>query len=74
MYSDESVSPHISDPAVSVIETTDVAYHYTTDLIRLLGYRRSAFPKSNEAKQITNCQLRNLSVLMMLKLRHICQL
>jgi len=71
MHSDESVSPHISDPALSFIETTDVAYRYTTDHIHLLGYRSSAFAKRNEAKQITNCQLRNFSVFMALKLRHI---
>jgi len=74
MYSDESVPPYISYPAVSVIETTDVAFHYTTDHIQLLGYRRSAFAKTNETKQVTKCQLWSLSVFMTLRLRHICQL
>jgi hypothetical protein len=74
MYSDESVSPYISYPAVSVIIMTDVAFHYTTDHIQLLGYRRSAFAKTNKVKQVTNCQLWSPIVFMTLRLRHICQL
>jgi SRSO17 transposase len=61
MHSDESVSPYSSDPAVSVIETTDVAFHYTTDhnssvWLQTLRFRQNKWGKTDHELSITESE------------------
>jgi hypothetical protein len=58
MYSDESVPHDISDPALSVIETTDLAFHYTTDhnssvWLQTLRFRQNKWGKTDHELSIT---------------------
>jgi len=58
MYSDESVPPHISDPAVSAIETTkcSVPLHhrsYSSAQLQTLRFRQNKWGKTEHELSIT---------------------